>query len=77
MKAEKKENMQKMRAQKKAIGKTNKINMFTFAALGAGLLLTVFGMKEVGNYIIWACTFVFLATALSGIVAARSLRKQK
>ncbi len=77
MKAEKKENMQKMRAHKKAMGQTNKINMITFAALAVGLLLTVLGMKEIGNYIIWACAFVFLATALSGILAARSLRKQK
>lgn len=77
MKAEKKENMQKMRAHKKAMGQTKKINMITLAALAAGLLLTVLGMKEVGNYIIWACAFVFLATALSGMLTAGALRKQK
>jgi hypothetical protein len=77
LKAEKKENMQKTRARKKAMGKTNKVNMITLAVLAAGLLLTVLGMKEIGNYIIWACAFVFLATALSGILAASSLRKQR
>jgi hypothetical protein len=77
LKAEKKENMQKMRAHKKATGQTNKINMFALAALAAGLLLTALGMKEIGNYIIWACAFVFLANALSGILAARPFRKQK
>jgi hypothetical protein len=77
LKAEKKENMQKMRAHKKATGQTNKINMVTLAVLAGGLLLTALGMKEIGNYIIWACAFVFLATALSGILAARPFRKQK
>jgi hypothetical protein len=69
--------MQKIRARKKAMGKTNKINMITFTALAAGLILTAFGMKEIGNYVIWACTFVFLATSLSSILAAGSLRRQK
>jgi hypothetical protein len=77
LKAEKKENMQKMRAQKKAIGQTNKINMITLAALGLGLLLTAIGAKVIGNYIIWACAFVFLASAISGIFSASSLRRQK
>lgn len=77
MKAEKKENMQRMRAHKKAMGQTNKINMITLVALAGGLLLTALGMKEIGNYIIWACAFVFLATALSGVLAAGALRKQK
>jgi hypothetical protein len=77
LKAEKKENMQKVRAHKKATGQTNKINMITLAALAGGLLLTALGMKEIGNYIIWACAFIFLATALSGILAAGSFRKQK
>ena len=77
MKAEKKENMQKMRAHKKAMGQTNKINMIALAALAVGLLLTFLGAKEIGNYIIWACAFVFLATALSGMLSASALRKQK
>lgn len=77
MKAEKKENMQRMRAHKKAMGKTNKINMIAFAALAVGLILTFIGEKEIGNYIIWACAFVFIATAFSGMLAAGALRKQK
>lgn len=77
MKAEKKENMQKMRAHKKAMGQTNKINMIALVALAAGLLLTFLGAKEIGNYIIWACAFVFLATTLSGMLSSSALRKQK
>ena len=77
MKAEKKENMQKMRARKKAMGQTKNINMIALAALAIGLLLTFLGAKEVGNYIIWACAFVFLATTLSGMLSASALRKQK
>jgi hypothetical protein len=77
LKTEKKENMQKIRAHRKAMGQTNKINMITLAALAVGLLLTALGMKEIGNYIIWASAFAFLATALSGILAAGSFRKQK
>ena len=77
MKAEKKENMQKMRARKKAMGQTKNINMIALAALAVGLLLTFLGAKEVGNYIIWACAFVFLATTLSGMLSASALRKQK
>jgi len=77
LKAEKKENMQKMRAQKKAMGQSNKINKINFIVLGIGFLLTVFGMKEIGNYIIWACVFVFITTSLSGILASRSSRRQR
>jgi uncharacterized membrane protein YqhA len=77
LKAEKKENMQKMRAHKKATGQTNKINMIAFAALAIGLLLTFLGAKEIGNYIIWACAFVFIATSISGMLSASALRKQK
>jgi hypothetical protein len=77
LKAEKKENMLKMRAQKKAMGKTNKINMINFVVLAAGLLLIALGKEEIGNYVIWACAFVFIVTGLSSILAATSLRKQK
>ena len=77
MKAEKKENMQKMRAHKKAIGQTNKISMIALVAMGAGLLMSFLGAREIGNYIIWACAFIFLATTLSGMLASGALRKQK
>ncbi len=66
-----------MRAHKKAMGQTNKINMIALAGLGAGLLLSFLGAKVVGNYIIWACAFIFLATAFSGMLATGALRKHK
>jgi Zn-dependent membrane protease YugP len=77
LKAEKKENMVKMRAQKKFMGKSNRVNKITFVVLFAGLLLTFFGMTEIGNYIIWACMFVFFVTTLSGILASGSIRRQR
>lgn len=77
MKAEKKENMQKMRAHKKTMGQTNKISMIAFAGLAVGLVLAYSGAKEIGNYIIWACAFIFLATSLSNLLAVGALRKQK
>ncbi len=77
LKAEKKENMQKKRAHKKTMGQTNKINMIALAGLAVGLILAFLGAKEIGNYIIWACAFVFFATSLSGMLAVGSLRKQK
>ena len=51
--------------------------MIALAAMGAGLLMSFLGAKEIGNYIIWACAFIFLATAFSGMLSAKSLRKQK
>ncbi|MFZ2499280.1 MAG: hypothetical protein ACP5N0_11790 [Methanosarcina sp.] len=77
MKAEKKENMVKMRAYKKVMGKNKKLNKINLVVLAAGLLLTVLGMKEVGNYLLWTGTFVFFITAMSGIFASGSLRKQR
>jgi predicted membrane protein len=77
LKAEKKENMVKMRAYKKVMGKNKKLNKINLVVLAAGLLLTVLGMKEVGNYLLWTGTFVFFITAMSGIFASGSLRKQR
>jgi hypothetical protein len=77
LKAEKKENMVKMRAYKKVMGKNKKLNKINLVVLAAGLLLTVLGMKEVGNYLLWTGTFVFFITAISGIFASGSLRKQR
>ena len=46
MKAEKKENMVKMRAYKKVMGKNKKLNKINLVVLAAGLLLTVLGMER-------------------------------
>lgn len=66
-----------MRAYKKVMGKNKKLNKINLVVLAAGLLLTVLGMKEVGNYLLWTGTFVFFITAMSGIFASGSLRKQR
>lgn len=77
MKAEKKENLVKMRAYKKVLGQNKKVNKINFVVLGAGLLLTVLGMEKVGNYLLWVGMFVLFATAISGIFASGSLRRQR
>lgn len=77
MKAEKKDNMVKMRAYKKVINQNKRINKINFVILAAGLLLVVLGVQKVGNYLLWVGMFVFFITALSGIFASGSLRKQR
>lgn len=77
MKAEKKENMVKMRAYKKVVGQNKKVNKINLVILAAGLILTVLGMKEMGNYLLWTGMFVFFVTALLGIFASGPLRRQK
>lgn len=77
LKAEKKENMEKARAYKKVMGKNKKINKINFVVLAAGLLFTVLGMEEIGNYLLWTGMFVLFVTALSGIFASGSLRRQR
>ncbi len=77
MKAEKKENLVKMRAYKKVLGQNKKVNKINFVILAAGLLLTVLGMEKVGNYLLWVGMFVLFATAISSIFASGSLRRQR
>jgi len=77
LKAEKKDNMVKMRAYKKVINQNKRINKINFVILAAGLLLVVLGVQKVGNYLLWVGMFVFFITALSGIFASGSLRKQR
>ena len=77
MKAEKKENLVKMRAYKKVLGQNKKVNKINFIVLAAGLLLTVLGMEKVGNYLLWVGMVVLFVTAISGIFASGSLRRQR
>ncbi len=77
MKAEKKDNMVKMRAYKKVINQNKRINKINLVILAAGLLLMVLGVEKVGNYLLWVGMFVFFITALSGIFASGSFRKQR
>ncbi len=77
LKAEKKDNMVKMRAYKKVINQNKRINKINLVVLAAGLLLMVLGVEKVGNYLLWVGMFVFFITALSGIFASGSFRKQR
>ncbi len=77
LKAEKKDNMVKMRAYKKVINQNKRINKINLVILAAGLLLMVLGVEKVGNYLLWVGMFVFFITALSGIFASGSFRKQR
>ncbi|HWR25821.1 MAG TPA: hypothetical protein VN278_06240 [Methanosarcina sp.] len=77
LKAAKKENMVKMRAYKKTMGKNKRLNKINFAVLALGLLLTILGMEKIGYYVLWVGLFVLFITALSGIFASGSLRRQR
>lgn len=77
LKAEKKENLVKLRAYKKVVDKNKKINKINLVVLAAGLLLTVLGMEKVGNYIIWVGIFVLFVTSISSILASGSLRRPR
>lgn len=77
MKAEKKENLMRMRAYKKVADKNKRVNKINLVVLAAGLLLTILGMEEVGNYLLWVGMFVLLITGISGILASGSLRRQR
>jgi hypothetical protein len=77
LKAEKKENMEKMRAYKKVRDQNKRVNKINIVILAVGLILTVLGMEKVGNYFLWTGMFVLLITGISGIFASGSLRKQR
>ncbi len=77
MKAEKKENLVKMRAYKKVADQNKRVNKINLVVLAAGLLLTVLGMEKVGSYLLWTGMFVLFITAISGILASGSLRRQR
>lgn len=77
MNAEKKENLEKMRAYKKVVDQNKKINKINLVVLAAGLLLTVLGIEKAGSYLIWVGIFVLFITSISSILASGSLRKQR
>lgn len=77
MKAEKKENLVRMRAYKKVADKNKRVNKINLVVLAVGLLLTVLGMEKAGSYLLWTGMFVLFITAISGILASRSLRRQR
>lgn len=77
MNAEKKENLEKMRAYKKVVDQNKRINKINLVVLVAGLLLTVLGMEKAGNYLIWVGIFVLFITVISGILASGSLRRHR
>ena len=77
MKAEKKENLVKMQAYKKVVDQNKKINKINLIVLAAGLLLTILGQEKVGSYLLWTGMFVLFITAISGILASGTLRRQR
>lgn len=77
MNAEKKKNLVKMHGYKKVMAQNKKINKINIIVLAAGLLLILVGQAEIGNYVLWAGLFVFFSTAITGILASSSFRRQK
>jgi hypothetical protein len=45
--------------------------------LSAGLILTILGVEKAGSYLLWTGMFVLFITAISGILASGSLRRQR
>lgn len=76
MEAEKKESLEKERAYKQVMEKNKKMNRINLGVLALGLLLTALGI-EIGRYILWAGIFVLFVTAISKIIASRSIRRLK
>ncbi len=72
----KKESLEKERAYKQVMEKNKKMNRINLGVLALGLLLTALGI-EIGRYILWAGIFVLFVTAISKIIASRSMRRLK
>lgn len=77
MKAEKKENLVRMRAYKKVADQNKRVNKINLVVLATGLLLTILGMEKAGSYLLWTGMFVLFVTAISGIIASGSLRRHR
>lgn len=81
MKAEKREQMEKMRAYKKVRQQNKKTTLISLAIIATGLVLTNLNISlldvDIGYYFLWAGVFVFFVTSMSGLFAAGSLRKQR
>ncbi|MDD3042703.1 MAG: hypothetical protein PHV51_11460 [Methanosarcinaceae archaeon] len=74
MKAEKKENLEKMRVYKQILEKNKKVNRLNIFVLIAGLALSALELK-IGDYLLWAGVFVFITTIFSSLFARGSMRK--
>ena len=81
MKAEKREQMEKMRAYKKVREHTKKTTLISLSILATGMVLTTLEIDllgiDIGYYLMWAGVFVFFVVSIQGLFAAGSLRKQR
>ncbi|MDI9394214.1 MAG: hypothetical protein QM426_01805 [Euryarchaeota archaeon] len=81
MKAEKREQLEKMRAYKKVREQNKKTTLISLAIMGTGLILTKLKIDlngiDIGYYFLLAGVFIFFVTSISGLFAAGALRKQR
>ncbi|WP_410508195.1 hypothetical protein RSJ42_15625 [Methanosarcina hadiensis] len=81
MKAEKREQMEKMRAYKKVREQNKKTTLISLSILATGMVLTTLEIDllgiDIGYYFMWAGVFVFFVVSIQGLFAAGSLRKQR
>ncbi|AAM30943.1 MULTISPECIES: hypothetical protein [Methanosarcina] len=81
MKAEKREQMEKMRAYKKVREQNKKTTLISLSILATGMVLTTLEIDllgiDIGYYLMWAGVFVFFVVSIQGLFAAGSLRKQR
>lgn len=81
MKAEKREQMEKIRAYKKVREQNKKTTLISLSILATGMVLTTLEIDllgiDIGYYLMWAGVFVFFVVSIQGLFAAGSLRKQR
>ena len=81
MKAEKREQIEKMRAYKKVREQNKKTTLISLSILATGMVLTTLEIDllgiDIGYYLMWAGVFVFFVVSIQGLFAAGSLRKQR
>jgi hypothetical protein len=81
LKAEKREQMEKMRAYKKVREQNKKTTLISLSILATGMVLTTLEIDllgiDIGYYLMWAGVFVFFVVSIQGLFAAGSLRKQR
>lgn len=75
MKPDKKDNLIKKQKYAAIINRNRQLTKANIVILGAGLLLMLVGIEEVGSIIVWVGIVIFIFTLMSNITAKLRLRK--
>ena len=81
LKAEKKQNIQRMQAYRKVMEQNKKVNKINYIVLAAGLILMLLNIQilnvNVGYYIFWVGILLLFMTGVSSLSASWASRRQK